>query len=95
MTKEPFKPHIFDAVLEDLRERLKRTRWPRDFGNNDWRYGTNLEYLRELVDYWINKFDWRSIEAKINSFANCKTEIDGVPNPFARGLPNASLMLNH
>ena len=82
MSKEVFKPHITDAVLDDLRERLKRTRWPRDFANDDWRYGTKLEYLRELVDYWINKFDWRGVEAKINSFANFKTEIDGVPIHF-------------
>jgi pimeloyl-ACP methyl ester carboxylesterase len=82
VTKESFKVHIPDEVLEDLCERLKRTRWPRDFANGDWRYGTNLEYLRELVDYWINKFDWRSIEGKINSFANYKTEIDGVPIHF-------------
>ena len=80
--RESFKVHIPDQVLEDLRERLKRTRWPYDFANQDWRYGTNLDYLRDLVDYWINKFDWRSIENKINSFSNYKTEIDGVPIHF-------------
>jgi len=97
--KDAFKPHIEAAVLDDLRERLKRTRWPRDFANNDWRYGTNLEYIRELVDYWINKFDWRGIEAKINSFSNYKTEIDGVPIHFihekGRGPNPMPLIVTH
>ncbi len=82
MKKEPFKVHIPDETLNDLRERLKRTRWPRDFANDDWRYGTNLEYLRELVQYWIDRYDWRAVERQINSFSNFKTEIEGVPIHF-------------
>ena len=49
-TKQPFTIHITDEVLDDLRERLTRTRWAEDFANDEWAYGTNGAYLRELVD---------------------------------------------
>ena len=80
--KEPFKISVPDAVLEDLRERLGRTRWPRDFGNENWEYGTKTEDLKELVDYWRTSYDWRKHEREMNSFANYKTEIEGIPDPF-------------
>ena len=51
-TKEPFTIHISDEVLRDLRERLIRTRWAEDFANDEWAYGTNGAYLKELVTYW-------------------------------------------
>jgi pimeloyl-ACP methyl ester carboxylesterase len=82
LRKEPFVVHVSDDVLADLRDRLRRTRWPRDFNNSDWRYGTELEYLRELVDYWIRDFNWRRVEAQINSFSHYKTEIDGIQIHF-------------
>jgi pimeloyl-ACP methyl ester carboxylesterase len=82
LRKEPFAVHVSDEVLADLRDRLRRTRWPSDFNNSDWRYGTKLEYLRELVGYWIRDFDWRRIEAQINSFSHYKTEIDGIQIHF-------------
>ena len=50
-TKQPFTIHITDEVLDDLRERLTRTRWAEDFANDEWAYGTNGAYLRELVTY--------------------------------------------
>ena len=65
---EPFHVRVEDDVLTDLRERLIRMRWPRDLANDDWGYGTNLEYLRELVDHWIHRYDWRAREAAMNRF---------------------------
>jgi microsomal epoxide hydrolase len=49
---EPTPIHVPDEVLADLRQRLALTRWPEDAGNDDWYYGVNRTYLRELVDYW-------------------------------------------
>ena len=52
---EQFTIHIPGATLDDMYERLRRTRYPEDFANDDWEYGFNTAYLRELVDYWITK----------------------------------------
>ena len=49
---EPFRLHVPDAVLDDLRARLERTRWPDEIPGSDWRYGTNLDYVRRLVEHW-------------------------------------------
>ena len=54
---EPFTVHVDDAVLDDLRRRLEHVRLPPDFNNDDWGYGTNTAYLRELLDYWRDGFD--------------------------------------
>jgi hypothetical protein len=82
MTKEPFASAIPEETLVDLRERLARTRWPRDFANGQWQYGTNSAYLKELVDYWLYKYDWRKHEQEINSFSHYKTTIEGMPIHF-------------
>ena len=58
-----FKAHVDDSVLVDLRQRLSRTRWPDEINDEGWSFGTRLPYLRSLVDYWLNNFDWRTQEA--------------------------------
>ena len=70
---KPFRLEVSDAALADLRERLKRTRFPDEPPHHGWTTGTNLAYLRELVWYWETKFDWRAQEARINSFPQFKT----------------------
>src|SRR5579884_2910500 len=52
-----FRIDVPDAVLEDLRERLRRTRFPGEVANSGWTYGTNLAYMRELVAYWLENYD--------------------------------------
>jgi pimeloyl-ACP methyl ester carboxylesterase len=66
---ESFAAAIPDAVLEDLRVRLARTRWAPPIGDDGWDAGAPLEYMRGLVDYWQNGFDWRRSEARLNAFA--------------------------
>ncbi len=66
MTKEPFEVAVSDDTLVDLRERLTRTRWPDEIGNDNWQYGTNLSYLKELVAYWRTAYDWRQHERAMN-----------------------------
>ncbi|HJU27728.1 MAG TPA: epoxide hydrolase N-terminal domain-containing protein, partial [Candidatus Binataceae bacterium] len=70
MRKEAFTLSVADSVLDDLRDRLARTRFPRDFANDRWEYGTNTAYLKELVEYWRDRFDWRAVEREINSYPN-------------------------
>ncbi len=73
---EPFKIAIPDAVLDDLKARLARTRWPDEPSGANWDYGTNRAYLQELCAYWQNTFDWRKQEAELNTFSQFQTEID-------------------
>jgi microsomal epoxide hydrolase len=54
-----FTIRISDAILADLRERLDRVRWPDEIPGADWQYGTDLTYLRQLVEYWRTQYDWR------------------------------------
>jgi microsomal epoxide hydrolase len=73
----PYTIAVPDAVLDDLRDRLARTRWPDELEGSDWDFGTNLEYLQELVEYWQHTFDWRAQEATLNQFSQFRTDIDG------------------
>ena len=74
---EPFRIDVSDAVLDDLHERLARTRYPNEIEGIGWDQGTPLAYLRELVDYWRDEYDWRVHEAHLNSYDNFVTEHDG------------------
>ena len=77
MPATPFKIDIPDSVLDDLRARLERTRWPDELPGVGWEYGSNMDYIKELVEYWKNDFDWRKQEALINSFSHFKAPVDG------------------
>lgn len=77
---KPFKIEVPDSVLEDLRSRLAEARWPAEVEGSGWTYGTNLEYMRELADYWRNRYlpDWRRHEKALNRFPHFRHEVDGV-----------------
>ncbi len=77
MDASPFKVEIPDAVLDDLRTRLARIRWPDEVEDAGWAYGVPLSYMRALVDYWRDGFDWRAHEARINTFHNYRAHVDG------------------
>jgi pimeloyl-ACP methyl ester carboxylesterase len=70
-----------DAVA-DLRDRLARTRWPGDFGNDDWRYGANQEWMQQTLAYWRDGFDFTGLEAAINRFEHYRVVLDDVPVHF-------------
>lgn len=74
---ESFTINISDEALQDLKSRLKATRFPDQMDGTAWTYGTDTTYLRELVEYWATDYDWRAEEARLNSFDNYKVEIDG------------------
>jgi pimeloyl-ACP methyl ester carboxylesterase len=77
MDVRPFEVGVAEVVLDDLRERLARTRWPHEDFGAGWEAGTNLAYMQELVDYWEGTFDWREQEERINRFAHFRAEVDG------------------
>ena len=66
---KPFRLDVPEAALADLRERLKRTRFPDQAPGEPWKTGTSLAYLKDLLQYWQSGFDWRAQEARINAFA--------------------------
>src|SRR5581483_7626383 len=89
----PFTIAVPEAVLDDLRERLRRTRFPSFVRDAGWDYGMNPEYQRELIDYWLHRYDWRAAEAALNTMPQYITSVDGQelhfvhargkgPNPF-------------
>ena len=78
----PFKIHVADSVLADLKDRLGRTRFPGEIANSSWDYGTNLAYLKDLVSYWRDRFDWRAAERRLNQFDQFTTNIDGLDIHF-------------
>ena len=65
----PFKVAIPDALLQDLKVRLANTRWPDEPKAAGWNFGTNLSYMKRLIDYWNHSYNWRKAEAEINKFA--------------------------
>jgi epoxide hydrolase len=77
MNIQPFEVKIPQADLDDLHERLARTRWPEELPGVGWSRGVPLGYLKDLTDYWANGFDWRRQEVKLNELPQFTTEIDG------------------
>jgi pimeloyl-ACP methyl ester carboxylesterase len=96
---ERFTIEVSDAVLEDLHERLARTRWPDQLPGTDWSYGADTAYLHELADYWRNDFDWRAREAELNRFEHYRAEVGGTRIHYVHARsPNADaipLLLLH
>lgn len=96
---QPFQINVPQTVLQDLKERLISTRWPDEVSGAGWDYGTNLDYIKELAEYWLNKYDWRSQEAKLNQFHQFRAKVDGIVIHFIheRGIgPNPTpVILTH
>jgi len=95
----PFRIDIPQTVLDDLRARLVRTRWPDELPGVGWEYGVPLDYVKELAAYWGICYDWRTQEARLNAFPQFITEIDGqtihflhVRSPEPEALP---LIMTH
>jgi epoxide hydrolase len=78
----PFRIEVPDAVLDDLRERLRRTRWPEPIPGTGWDYGADVAYVRSLCETWERGFDWRAHEARLNEVPGFLCEVDGVDLHF-------------
>jgi len=74
---EAFRVRIPDAEVDDLRRRLRDTRWATRIEGAGWDYGIDDDYLRALVDYWINEFDWRRQEAELNAWPQLRATVGG------------------
>jgi pimeloyl-ACP methyl ester carboxylesterase len=95
----PFRLQVPDAVLEDLRARLARTRLPEVPPLEPWSTGTDVAYLRGLLDYWRNGFDWRAQETLLNGFRQFSVPLAGIDLHFiheeGRGPKPMPLLLSH
>ena len=78
----PFLVAVPDDTLEDLRKRLRETRWPERETVDDWSQGVPLAYVKEVCEYWANDYDWRRCEAELNALPQFVTEIDGLDIHF-------------
>jgi pimeloyl-ACP methyl ester carboxylesterase len=74
----PFKVHVSDAELDDLKRRLRATRWPEKETVDDWSQGAPLAYVKDVCRYWAEKYDWRKTEARLNALPQFRTELDGL-----------------
>lgn len=104
----PFTIRVPDEVLSDLRTRIRNTRWPSQAPGPAWAQGTDLEYLKLLLDYWGHGFDWRAQERQLNTFKHFRAELgdiyvhfvherapegNGIPLILTNGWPSSFLEL--
>ena len=73
----PFRISVPQAEVDDLRDRLGRTRWPDQLPGVGWDYGIELVVVQELAEYWRTGYDWRASERRLDAFPQFTTVIDG------------------
>ena len=95
----PFKINISNKIIENINIKVANYSWHEMPDDDGWTYGTNLDYMKEISKYWIDKFDWRKTEEKINKFQNFKSSIDGIDIHFIHekgsGTNPKPLLLSH
>ncbi|HET7839930.1 MAG TPA: epoxide hydrolase, partial [Rectinemataceae bacterium] len=95
----PFTIHLEDEVLADLRARIRSTRWPEPSPGPAWAQGTDLDYLKAILAYWAEGYDWRARERELNAFSHFRAEVDGTAVHFvherAKGGGGIPLILGH
>jgi pimeloyl-ACP methyl ester carboxylesterase len=96
---ERFEVDIPQDDVDALMDHLRRTRWADDFANDQWQFGVPAAYLRELVTYWTDSFDWRAQEAAMNAVDHFRVTIDEIPIHFVhvpgKGPDPLPLVLTH
>ncbi len=99
MNIRPFSVPSYPPELDDLRERLARTRWPDQIPDSGWEYGVDLGFLQQICDYWRNQFDWTRQVEKLSEFHHYRCEVDGLGIHFiherGKGHSPIPLILTH
>jgi pimeloyl-ACP methyl ester carboxylesterase len=98
---EAFEIHVPDRVLDDLGSRLRQARWPQQPAEEGWQLGVDIAYLRELCEYWADRYDWRGFESRLNGFDNLRwnglhlirerSNQDGLPVMLIHGWPGGPI----
>ncbi len=98
MTK-PFKLNVSDNILKEINLKVKNYPWHEMPDDGGWEYGTNLNYMKEISNYWVSKFDWKKHEKEINNFSNYTSEVDGIDIHYilekGSGSKSTPLLLMH
>ena len=84
----PFRIAVPDEVLSDLESRLRNTRWPEQPMAPRWRFGPPADFMQRIVSHWLNDYDWRREEQRLNGFKQFRTEIDGLNIHFLHEVGN-------
>src|SRR4051794_3938389 len=99
MAVEAFSIPFSQLALDDLRERLARTRWPDEVVDSDWEYGFDLRFLREICGYWRDQFDWKAQVERLSAFHHYRYTSDGLGIHFiyerGKGRAPIPLILTH
>jgi len=94
-----YKVNIAEEVLNNIYKKVQKYPWHEMPDDGGWSYGTNFDYMKELSNYWVNKYDWKKTEEKINKFQNFKSNIDGIDIHFiyekGSGTNPKPLLLSH
>jgi len=95
----PFKINISNKIIDDINNKVASYPWHEMPDDGGWSYGTNLEYMKEISKYWIDKFEWKKTQKQINKFKNFKVNIDGIDIHFIHEKGSGSkakpLLLSH
>lgn len=96
---QPFVVDIADETLDAIHKRVAAYPWHEMPDDGGWSYGTNLEYMKEFADYWVNDYDWRKHEDSINAFSQFKADVDGIEIHFIHEIGSGSsptpLLITH
>mgnify|MGYP000663348956 CR=1 FL=1 len=79
---KPFKVNISDQIIKDIYDKVKKYPWHEMPNDGGWKYGANLDYMKEISKYWVSEFDWRKYEREINKFPNFITKVDDIDIHF-------------
>ena len=79
---KPFKLNIPEKTLQEIYTKVKNYQWHEMPEDGGWKYGSNLDYMKEISSYWIKDFDWRKHEAEINKFSNFTTVVEDIKMHF-------------
>ena len=94
-----YKVNVAQSTLDEIKRRVEAFPWHEMPDDGGWAYGANLEYMRELCDYWVNEYDWRKHEAEINTYEHFKAEVDGIDLHFIHeqgsGANRLPLVISH
>src|ERR1700733_5132987 len=97
----PFRIDVPQATLDTIRDKVRAYEWhemPRGAGlEGSWAYGANLDFMRELCTYWVNRYDWRKWEAELNRFPQFTAKVEDIDIHFYRveGSSPRPLILSH
>lgn len=78
MSIKPFHIDVSTKVIDDMKQRISNTRWPDELPGTDWDYGSNMDYVKDLADYWVTQYDWKKHEAFLNGFSQYVADVQGM-----------------